>query len=124
MKKSILIFVSFISVVFFNACSPDENYAIETNSWGKLTLTITPSSGNTEEWYFPTIASSGFASLKGIDDYPYTYQKVNNTKSTLSINIGVWVKYEMEWTSATQGNYDKYEDNVKKGSGTFKIQKD
>lgn len=110
--------------MLIHACTPDEEYAIETNNWGKLTLFITPNTGSAEEWYFATVGSSGYASLVGVDDYPYTYKKINGIKSTLSINIGVWKKYELEWSSSTAGSYELYEDNVKKGTGKFSIQKD
>lgn len=109
--------------MFFTSCS-EEELAIATDDWGKLTLYIYPDSGPSEEWYFSTTGGSGFASLKGVDDYPYVYERTSGNESILTFNIGVAVKYEMSWTTTSKGNFVKYENNVKKGNGTFSITKD
>ncbi|MCX7697595.1 MAG: hypothetical protein N2Z72_07900 [Bacteroidales bacterium] len=125
MKNSFIFSIGFVlfTTVFLTSCT-EEELAITNDNWGKLTLFIYPNSGPSEEWYFSTVGSSGFASLKGVDDYPFVYQYIDADESILTFNIGTSIKYEMTWTANLKGNFVKYENNVNKGSGTFSIDKD
>jgi hypothetical protein len=126
MKKILLLVVLSIGFsTFFISCQDDDDdFAIETSSWGKLTLTLSETGGSTDEWYFASTASSGMAALTGVDDFPFTYSKTGISTSTVTFSVGGTEKYEMTWTSETKGTFQKSINNVSDNTGTFVVQLD
>lgn len=126
MKKILLLVVLSLSFsTFFISCQDDDDdFAIETSSWGKLTLTLSETGGPTKEWYFASTASSGMAALTGVDDFSFTYSKTGISKSTITFSVAGTDKYEMTWTSETKGTFQESFNGVSGYSGTFVVELD
>lgn len=126
MNKFLLLVVLSLSfsTLFISCQDDDDDFAIETSSWGKLTLTLSETGGTTNEWYFASTASSGMAALTGVDDFSFTYSKTGINASTIIFTVAGSDKYEMTWTSETKGTFQQSFNGVSGNSGTFVIELD
>lgn len=136
MKKNILLPMSFVLVaiaVILSACDKDDNnggstttpitggYAVESDSFGLCTLQVVETGGPTNNWYFATQGDTGNATLIGVSDFPYSYQKTGNNTSTLIFNVSGSDQYLMTWTNDTSGTFQESFNGTPGNPGNFTI---
>jgi len=101
------------------ADSDGPDYAPENAAFGSAELVVAETGGPTNTWTFSSTGPTGQATLAGVDDFDYTYDKTGKNASTLIFDVEGDDKYEMVWTSATGGTFQESFDGVPGNPGTF-----
>jgi hypothetical protein len=123
-KFYIFPFLIILGLVIVTACEPDndeEDFAIATTEWGKLSITLSETGGPTNEWYFASTGSSGMAALTGVGDYSFTYSRTGTNASTLKFQVAGEDKFDMTWTSALSGTFQQSFNGTAGNPGSFSI---
>jgi len=128
-----MITIAVATLLIFSSCNKDDDnnnsspstttsvYAIENDSFGLCTLHLVETGGPTNNWYFATQGDTGNATLIGVADFPYSYNKTGNNTSTLIFNVSGSDKYEMTWTNDTSGSFLESFNGTAGNPGTFSI---
>jgi len=118
LKTFLLIVISSVMII---SCNTGEDFAIETNDWGNLTITLIEPGLVTNIWVFDSTGSTGIATLQGTGDFTYTYEKTDVNSSTLTFDVQGEDKYELTWMSANSGTFSEYFNGVAGSMGTFTL---
>ena len=129
MKKNfyLLAFVMLSGMFIMLSCDPEtdeDDFAIPTSEWGKLTLTLNETGGPNNEWYFASIGSSGMAALTGVDDFSFTYSRTGTNKSTIKFQVSGEDRFDMTWTAVNSGTFEQSFNGTAGNPGSFNIVRD
>lgn len=102
--------------------SDEGGYAPAEEEFGGFIIVLQEEGGVTNKWTFTGKGAKGQATLEGVGDFSYTYEKTGDNTSVLTFDVDGEDRYEMKWTSDTGGTFEESFEGEPGSSGKFTIE--
>jgi|GEM_PF-1503525 len=117
----------FLTVLVISACGNDGDGDDKSPGFAPGNLNnmrlILVENGNTNRWLFSAdAANSGQARLEGVGTFNFSYSLRDGNRSTIIFEVGGQDRYDMTWTSETQGTFEQSFNGGGTSSGSFSIE--